>query len=103
MHKCMYAQRKGKRRSRFGRSKASTPVVPASHNRANSSIHIVDLKLNVNLTLEAVLIPPDNRICAPQLIRSIYVILRKRRIVSSIAGERGDGMAPLIHHRPFTY
>eukprot|EP00965_Chrysotila_dentata_P226070 6195170-Pleurochrysis_carterae.AAC.14 len=34
------------------------------------------------------------------LIRIIYVIQRKRRIVHSVAGESGDAMAPLIHHSP---
>eukprot|EP00965_Chrysotila_dentata_P262797 6214676-Pleurochrysis_carterae.AAC.1 len=37
------------------------------------------------------------------LIRRIYVILRKRRIVPSVVGENGNGMALLIHHRPSKY
>eukprot|EP00965_Chrysotila_dentata_P155039 5122908-Pleurochrysis_carterae.AAC.1 len=34
------------------------------------------------------------------VIRRIFVILRKRRIVPSVAGESGDGMPPRIHHCP---
>eukprot|EP00965_Chrysotila_dentata_P260221 6213824-Pleurochrysis_carterae.AAC.3 len=37
---------------------------------------------------------------ANQVIRRIYV---KRRIVPSVTGESGDGMAPLICHCPSTY
>eukprot|EP00965_Chrysotila_dentata_P190799 6174108-Pleurochrysis_carterae.AAC.1 len=38
------------------------------------------------------------------LISRTYVIPRKQRIVPSVAGERGDDMAPaLIHHCPSKY
>eukprot|EP00965_Chrysotila_dentata_P098338 3250960-Pleurochrysis_carterae.AAC.2 len=40
---------------------------------------------------------------AKKLNRRIYVILRKRRVVPFVAGESGDRMAPLIHHRPSKY
>eukprot|EP00965_Chrysotila_dentata_P018136 603025-Pleurochrysis_carterae.AAC.1 len=35
--------------------------------------------------------------------RRVYVIQRKRRIVPSVAGESGDGMASLLHHCPSKY
>eukprot|EP00965_Chrysotila_dentata_P077325 2553168-Pleurochrysis_carterae.AAC.1 len=37
------------------------------------------------------------------VIRRIYVIQRKRRIVPPVAGESDDGMAPFIHHSPSKY
>eukprot|EP00965_Chrysotila_dentata_P175368 5788390-Pleurochrysis_carterae.AAC.2 len=40
---------------------------------------------------------------AENVIRRIYVILQKRRKVPFVAGDSGDGMAPLIHHCPSTY
>eukprot|EP00965_Chrysotila_dentata_P072089 2381529-Pleurochrysis_carterae.AAC.1 len=42
-----------------------------------------------------------HRASVAMLIRRIYVILRKRCIAPSVAGESGDGKAPLIHHSPF--
>eukprot|EP00965_Chrysotila_dentata_P140249 4636716-Pleurochrysis_carterae.AAC.1 len=38
-----------------------------------------------------------------QMIRRIYAIQRRRRMVPSVAGESGDGMAPLILQCPSKY
>eukprot|EP00965_Chrysotila_dentata_P262490 6214581-Pleurochrysis_carterae.AAC.4 len=37
------------------------------------------------------------------MIRRIYVIQQKRRIVPSVAGESVDGMAQLTRHSPSKY